>query len=56
MESAGKYKIVIYGELVEGAGEVSLVDETTGFVDDYEGIDHPGKSVSFCSWKARNTD
>lgn len=46
MEGAREYEVVIYRKFIEGGGEVSLIDETTGFVDDYERIDNPTCMIS----------
>lgn len=41
VECAGKDEIIVGGKLGEGRGEVTVVDETAGFVDDYEGVHDP---------------
>ena len=41
MEGTCEDEVVVCGEFVEGCGKVALVDETAGFVDDYEGVDDP---------------
>lgn len=45
MKGTSQYQIVVGGELCKGVGEVSVVDETTGFVEDKEGEDHGRSGV-----------
>lgn len=42
MERASEDEVVIRGKLLEAGIEFSLVDESTSFVDNYEGEDDPG--------------
>lgn len=52
MEGTGEDEVIVDVELVEAVGEVALVDQTAGFVDDYESEDYPAgneASVSSCS-------
>lgn len=51
VECAGKYEIVINREFVQRSGEVSLVNQTTGFVDDYQRINNPGEILSLFGTK-----
>ena len=53
MECAGEDKIVVYGELVQAVVEVTLVNETAGFVDDNEAVDHPGVQRQWGWWWGR---
>ena len=41
MECAGKDEVVVRGEFIKDCGEVALVDQTAGFVDDDEGVEDP---------------
>ncbi len=41
MKGACEYKVVVHRELVETVMEVAVVDEASGFVDDYEAKDDP---------------
>lgn len=41
MKSPGEDEVVVYREFVETFSEVALVDQSTGFVDDDEGVDDP---------------
>lgn len=41
MKCPRKDKVVICRELVQARVEFPLVDETTGFIDDYERVDRP---------------
>lgn len=59
VEGAGEDEVVVGGDLGGGGrvgvwGEVAVVDEAAGFIDDQEGVDGPGwwverDSVSGCS-------
>lgn len=41
VECAGEDEVIVRGELRERGGEVTVVDETAGFVDDDEGVHDP---------------
>ena len=48
MKRPSKHKVIVDIQLVQPLGEVALVDQPAGFVDDYQGIDDPeSQSVSF---------
>lgn len=41
MECTGEDEKVVDGDFVEGGVEVAVEDQTAGFVDDDERVDHP---------------